>query len=516
MKRVGKGLLLGGVFLMMLGTPHFEGIDASAAAPTGTLKMAIHPNLSAEWLDPATVPSLDGTTHIALSSIHDALVKAMPEGDRTPCLAESWTVNPDYKVYEFKLRQGVKFHNGETMTADDVLFSFWRNKSNYGKLIYDKVEKAEAVNPYLVRFQFKEPFPDFVEYFSSGESTILWVVPKKYVEKVGDAGFKRNPIGAGPYKFVEFVPGVRLVVEAFDGYWRKVPHIKRIEFHTVPDPATRLAMLRRGEVDIAFLMTDVFYEDVKRDSKLKLLHPRSPGKMVLVMTTQWDPKSPWSDPRVRKAASLAIDRKTLADIHHPGTLPCGSIGLEGDPLLVDFPPDSYDPEQARKLLAEAGYPKGFQGGKFYPYDGPYRPYGEQIATYWKAVGISVDTIFLERPAWMAARYGGKFAGSTFLDATRGYVTIARRLDYLFSACCPGGSYPEIQAAWQQYKREFNPQVRKDLITRIQKMIHEKDMLIPLNQFCSPAALSLRVKGNPYKIQPILWIPAPFEDIELEN
>ena len=261
------------------------------------------------------------------------------------------------------------------------------------------MEKAEAVNPYFVRFQFKEPFPDFLEYFTVEGSTIGWVVPKKYVEKVGDAGFKRHPIGAGPYKFVEFVPGVRLVGEAFEDYWRKVPHIKRIEFHTIPDTATRLAMLRRGEIDIATFMTDVFYEDVKKDPKLKLLHPQTPAKMVLSMATQWDPKSPWSDPRVRLAASLAIDRQDPGRYSHPWNGPIGSFGLEGDPLAVEFPPDPYDPERAKKLLAEAGYPKGFHGGKFYPYDGPYRAYGEQLATYWKAVGISVDTILLERPAW---------------------------------------------------------------------------------------------------------------------
>lgn len=515
MKRMRKKLLLG-IFFMILGALHFWGNPASVAAPSGTLKMAIHPNLSADWLDPATVPSLTGSTNIPLNSIQDALVKAMPEGDLTPCLAESYTISPDYKVYEFKVRRGVKFHNGDTVTADDVLFSFWRNKSNYGKLIYDKVEKAEAVNPYLVRFRFKEPFPDFLEYFSSGESTILWVVPRKYLEKVGDAGFKRHPIGAGPYKFVEFVPGVRFVVEAFDAYWRKVPHIKRIEFHTVPDPATRLAMVRRGEADLATQITDVFYEDAKKDPRLKLLYPQSPAKTVLSMTTQWDPKSPWSDPRVRRAASLAIDRKTLADIFCPGTHPSGSIGLEGDPVAVQFSADPYDPEQAKKLLAEAGYPKGLQGGKFYPYDGPYRAYGEQIINYWKTVGISVDPIFLERPAWMATRNSGKFAGATFIDATGGSVTIARRLEYLLGGCRTCGNYPDIQASWEQYKREVSAPARKDLITRIQKMIYEKNMFIPLNQLGSPAVLSLRVKGNPYKVQPILWIPAPFEDIELEN
>ena len=169
--------------------------------------------------------------------------------------------------------KGVKFHNGDTMTAEDVVFSFSRYKASNAKFIHGKTEKVEAVNPYLVRIQFKEPFPDFFDYLLPGTTSIAWVVPKKYVEKVGDAGFKKNPVGCGPYKFVEFVPGVRLVGEAFEGYWRKVPNIKRMEFTTVSEPATRLAMVKRGETDVATLMIDVFYEDVKKDPKLRLLVP---------------------------------------------------------------------------------------------------------------------------------------------------------------------------------------------------------------------------------------------------
>jgi len=167
----------------------------------------------------------------------------MPEGMYTPCLAESWTVSPNAKVFEFKLRKGVKFHNGDLMTAEDVVFSFWRYKATHAKLIHDKTEKVEAVGPHLVRYHFKEPFPDFLEYLLPGVTSISWVVPKKYVEKVGDAGFKKNPVGCGPYRFVEFKPGMRVVGEAFEEYWRKVPHIKRIELNTVSEPATRLAMV---------------------------------------------------------------------------------------------------------------------------------------------------------------------------------------------------------------------------------------------------------------------------------
>jgi len=132
------------------------------------------------------------------------------------------------------------------------------------------------------------------------------------------------------------VPGVKLVAEAFEQFWRKAPKIKRMEFHSVSEPATRLAMVKRGEMDVATLMIDVHFQEVKRDPKLRLLIPFSPSQRLVYIPAQWDPKSPWADARVRKAASLAVDRKTLADIHMPGSGPLGSLGLEGDPMAVFF------------------------------------------------------------------------------------------------------------------------------------------------------------------------------------
>ncbi len=503
-QRVVMTLVIGGALLL-------GSAGVSEAAPQGVLKQAIHWGFSADWLDPAST-GYTGAAQLPMYLFHDALLKPMPDGTFSPCLAESWTISADAKVYEFKLRKGVKFHNGETMTAEDVVFSFWRYKAGLAKVIHGRTEKAEAVNPYLVRIKFKEPFPDFFDYFLPGTTTIAWVVPKKYVEKVGDAGFKKNPVGCGPYKFVEFVPGVRLVGEAFEQFWRKVPNIKRMEFHSVIEPATRLAMVKRGEVDVATLMIDVYFQEVKRDPKLRLLVPFSPSQRVVYIPAQWDPKSPWADVRVRKAASLAVDRKTLVDIHMPGSDPLGSLGLEGDPFALVFPPDPYDPVAAKKLLAEAGYPNGVQVGKLYPANGGYIPFGEQVANYWRAVGINAEIVILDRLAWQAMREGGKMKDGAFIDPTIA-PTIGGRLSYLFSSG-NYGNYPDIQAAWDQYRKEVSPKARKELIARVQTLIHDKTMYIPLTSNNSPAAFGPKVKGNPFKVQPLIWFTAPFEDIEL--
>src|SRR6188474_1934815 len=221
-------------------------VGPAAATPEGTLTWGVHVTLAARWLDPGDTEAFI-SPFMVLYAIHDALVKPMPAGDNTPSLAESWTVSKDGLTYEFVLRRGVKFHNGDPVTAEDVKFSFDRYRGASAKLLKERVREVQLVDPGRVRFVLKEPWPDFMTFYGTSATGAAWIVPKKYVEKVGDDGFKKAPIGAGPYKFVSFNPGVELVMEANETYWRKVPAVKRLVFKVVPDEATRLAMLKRNE-----------------------------------------------------------------------------------------------------------------------------------------------------------------------------------------------------------------------------------------------------------------------------
>lgn len=259
-------------------------------------------------------------------------------------------------------------------------------------------------------------------------------------------------------------------------------------------------------------MQGVLYEDVKKDKQLRLMNPMSTSQRCIFATQQWDPKSPWSDVRVRKAASLAIDRRSLADIHSPGSDPIGCLGFEGDPSAILSPPDPYDPAKAKTLLSDAGYPNGFHGGKFYPFQSGYWPYGEQITNYWKAVGISVETVLLDRPAYFAYLWGGKFKGGLFM-ANFTTPTIGGMLSTLFKSF-KYGNYQDMQALWDKYDEAVDPKTRKELLLRIQELLHERLMLIPLTNTTSPAAFGPRVKGNPYRIQPLNYFTSPFEDVEL--
>jgi peptide/nickel transport system substrate-binding protein len=251
----------------------------AAAAPEGQLTWAVHITLAPTWFDPAETPGI-GTPFMILYALHDALVKPMPGTAMALSLAESWSVSKDGLVYEFVLRQGTRFHNGDPVTADDVKFSFERYRGAAARLLKEKVPVVEVVDPGRVRFRLKEPWPDFMTYYGSLATGAGWIVPRKYLEKVGDDGFKKAPVGAGPYRFASFSPGVELTLEAFEGYWRKVPSVKRLVLKAIIDESTRLAMLKRGEADIVYLLQAELAEEARRTAGLTL-------KPTPIVSTHW-------------------------------------------------------------------------------------------------------------------------------------------------------------------------------------------------------------------------------------
>src|SRR3989454_3023288 len=371
------------------------------AAPEGTMPGGPHVTLALRWLDPAETEALI-TPFMVLYAIHDALVKPMPAGPNSPSLAESWSVSKDGLTYEFVLRKLATFHNGDPVSADDVKFSFDRYKGAAAKLLKDKVREIQVVDARRVRFHLKEPWPDFMTFYGTSASGAAWIVHRKYVEKVGDDGFKKAPVGAGPHKVVSFTPGVELVMEAFDGYWRKTPSVKRLVFRSIPEEATRAAALKNGEVDIVYLLSGPIAEDVKRTPGLQLVPSQPPAVFWLEFLDQWDPKSPWHDRRVRLAASLAIDRQAVNQAETLGfSRPTGSIIPRAFEYALPFDPPPYDPRRAKQLLVEAGYPNGFDAGDFYPFP-PYTSMGEAVAGYLQALGIRTRIQTMERATFLTA------------------------------------------------------------------------------------------------------------------
>src|ERR1700676_1545047 len=249
---------------------------------------------------------------MVMYALHDAMVKPMPGQPLAPSLAESWTASEDGLTYEFVLRKGAKFHNGDDVTAEDVKFSFERYRGTAHTMLKERVAAIETPDPRHVRFQLKHPWPDFLTYYVDATGA-GWIVPKKYVERVGDEGYKKAPVGAGPYRFVSFTPGVELVLEAFDQYWRKTPSVKRLVMRVMPDESTRLAALKSGEIDIAYSIRGELGEELVKSPGLTLKPVVLQGPNWLYFPEQWDPKSPWANLKVRQAVNFAIDRKGMSD-----------------------------------------------------------------------------------------------------------------------------------------------------------------------------------------------------------
>lgn len=334
----------------------------ATAKPKGQMTWALHFTLAPTFLELAETTGI--TSFLFLYALHDALVKPMPGNQMAPSLAESWSESPDGLTYEFTLRKGVTFHNGETLTAEDVQFSFARYRGVSAALFREKVKQVEIVNPYLVRFHLHQAWPDFLTFYTSMSASASWIVPKKYVEQVGDDGFKKHPIGAGPYKFVSQKQGWELVLEAHEGYWRKMPHVQRLIMRSIPDDSTRLAMLKTGEADIAYAMMSTMGEEVKRDPKLQLAYSEGQGIFFLFFNEQWDAKSPWHDLRVRQAANFAIDRQALSEQQTLGASPpTANIVPRAFDFALPLEAYPYNPHKAKELLKEAGYPQGFDAGE---------------------------------------------------------------------------------------------------------------------------------------------------------
>ena len=232
------------------------------AAADGQLTWAIHVSLAPAWFEPAEASGII-TPFMVFYALHDAMVKPMLGQALAASLAESWSAAEDGRSYDFVLRDGAKFHNGEPVTAEDVKFSFERYRGTAHDLLQQRVAAIETPDARHIRFQLKEPWPDFLLFYATMTGS-GWVVPKKYVEKVGEEGFKKAPMGAGPYKFVSFNPGVELVLEAFEQYWRKPPEVKRLVLKVIPDEATRLAALKRSEVDIAYSIRGELAEELRQ------------------------------------------------------------------------------------------------------------------------------------------------------------------------------------------------------------------------------------------------------------
>ena len=483
--------------------------------PEGTLTWALLFSPAPSYFDPAETAGII-TPFKFLYALHDALIKPMPQGLLTPSLAETWTESPDGLVYEFTLRAGATFHHGEPVTADDVVFSFQRYKGAGAKAYKEKVEAVESIDARRVRFRLREPWPDFLIYFGTPATGAGWVVPKKYIEQVGDEGFKKHPIGAGPYRFVSHTPGIDLVVEAYEAYWRQVPRVKRLVFKNVPEDTTRLAMLKQGEADIGYALPALLADEARKDPKLTLKVTQVAGTFWVEFPGKWDPKSPWHDRRVRLAANYAIDRQAINESDTLGfSKVTGSIIPHRFPYALPLEPYAYDPEKSRQLLKEAGYPHGFDAGDLTPIP-PFTTMAEAVASYLGAIGIKVQVRTMERAAHIAA-WRGKTLRGVLIGASGANGNAATRLEnYVVSwGEFTYGGYPDLDELFKQQARERDPTRREGLLHALQRLVQERVMFAPLFERAGLHVVGPRVEESGLGLIPLYLWSGPYEDVRLK-
>src|SRR5216117_4574681 len=483
--------------------------------PTGEAVMAWHVTIAPTWFDPSTAPP-QITPFGILHALHDGLVKPLPDQKMGNSLAESWTESPDGLTYEFKLRRGLKFHNGEPVTTEDVKFSFDRYKGAGATELHARVRQVEVVDPLTIRFQLKEPWPDFMTFYGTTATAAGLVVPKKYVTQVGDEGFRRHPIGAGPYKFVSHTPGVEVVLEAYGGHWRRVPNVKRLIMKSVPEGTTRVAMLKSGEADIAYVLDGPEAEDVKRDPRLTLVATRHASIYWIEFDDQWDPKSPWHDKRLRLAVNYALDRQAISEAACLGLCPPAGVIV---PRVMDFAlqvaPPPYDPKKAKQLLAEAGYPNGLDAGDFVPIP-PFFATAEAAVNFLNAVGIRVKMRPVERAAFYAAWQEKKLRG-LFMTAVGNAGNAASRVEaFIYSKGSHAyGGYPDIDDLFLQQAREREPRKREALLHKIQQLTIDRAIFAPIMDLRALNGVGPRVADH--TINALHMVPWPsWEDMRLQG
>jgi peptide/nickel transport system substrate-binding protein len=489
-------------------------LPAATAAPAGKVTMAWHVTLAPSWFDPSTAPP-QITPFGLLYALHDALVRPYPGHKMGPSLAESWKESPDGKTYEFKLRPGLKFHNGDPLTTDDVKFSFERYRGAAAKILQERVRQIEIVDPLVVRFHLKEPWPDFMTFFGTTASAAGLVVPRKYLTQVGDDGFKKHPIGAGPYKFVSHQPGVEVVLEAYPGYWRRVPNVKTLVMKSVPEATTRAVLLKSGEADIAVALDGPDAEGIKRDSRFQIVSSKHASIFWIEFAEQWDTKSPWHDKRLRLAVNHALNRQQINEAACLGFCPPAGVIV---PRVMDFAlqvePPAYDLRKAKQLLAEAGYPNGLDAGEFVPIPG-FPTVSESVLNDLVAAGIRLKMRATERAAFYADWKDKKLRG-LFMTAVGNSGNAASRVESFIQSkgAYAYGGYPDIDDLFLQQARERDVKKREAILHRIQQLTIERVMFAPVMDLRVLMGISPRVTRH--TITDIWMSPWPaYEDMEIK-
>jgi peptide/nickel transport system substrate-binding protein len=419
---------------------------------------------------------MDGIVAPIAENMTERLIGITPEGKMVAGLATSWKVSSDGKEIDFILRKGVKFHSGDAFTAKDVQFSHDRglkSSSTYQRTMRN-LESFTVVDDFRVKFRFKDPDAQVLP----GRGTPI--ESKAYFDKVGEEKFLREPVGTGPYRFVKWEPGQYIELKANDAYWGDKPIVKEARFSFVKEDTTRVSMLKAGEADMILECPFAMVKDLEsagyRTARLST-HPS-----VSLQFHTYNPKVPWYDKRVRLAIAMAIDSKPMVENlfqgipTHPVRLNTWELGHDKD--LKPYP---FNPTQAKKLLAEAGYPNGFDMPLYYFVGraSGQKETAEAVSLYLNAIGVKakvegVEAIrLIEKVREWHKSNDAVFVGVTTVP-TANYPEPTQAMEIGFYSQSPISFYrnPAFDAVLEKARATLDDKKRAKLIQEGFRIIHD--------------------------------------------
>jgi peptide/nickel transport system substrate-binding protein len=374
--------------------------NRESTSSSGKNEITVGINVDATSMDPPM--STSTTDKIVLSQIFDTLLFRDDDMKVQPLLATEWKLIDD-TTWEFNLKEGIKFHNGEEFNAEDVKYSIDRiidpNSKAPSKSQFTSIEKVEVVNDFTIQIFTTEPYPVLPKVL-----TELWIVPNKYTEEKGQEVLAKEPVGTGPFKFVNWVKDEEIVLEGYKDYWRGAPQLEKVTFKPIPEVGTRIAMLKTGEIDIVSGLPPHMVSELETNEKVEVATVLGARSYFLGLNTTED--TPIANPKVREALGFAINVEEIVNETLSG------YGKQLSSLLTpndfgfdpDLAPIEYNPEKAKQLLAEAGYPNGFDIDFSAP-NGRYlmdKEVAQVITGQLKEVGINVNILIEEWGTFISA------------------------------------------------------------------------------------------------------------------